>query len=276
MVKNQEQQIKEIEKQIAAEKKKKKSDKGAILDMEDQLKEAKDKLKYFYEDLANEQYGIDIKGWAGQIADALVNAFASGEDAAKAFDDTVANIMKSVIKNMIQLDVLEPAMDDLRTKLFGKGGLLAKGTTNLSKSDGANIVQSLMSFKDKIKEGQDIWDYLNKAAEEAGISLTDQAEKDTLSKGIQSVTEDTANLLASYLNAIRGDVSAQKIFFSTLVQLGQANSSTFANMYAELVRIQVNTLRTADNTTKNVELVSEIKNMLKNVTTRNSGYSINV
>lgn len=276
MVKIQEQQIKELEKQIAAEKKKKKSDKGTILDMEGELAEAKDQLKYFYEDLANKQYGIDVKGWAGQIANALVNAFASGEDAAKAFDNTVADIMRSVIKNMVQLSVIEPAMEALRTKLFGDGGLLAKGTTNLSKSDGAAIIDSLMSFKGKIKESQDIWDYLNKAAKEAGISLTDQAEKDTLSKGIQSVTEDTANLLASYLNAIRGDVSAQKIFFSTLVQLGQANSSTFANMYAELVRIQVNTLRTADNTTKNVELVSEIKNMLKNVTTRNSGYSINV
>lgn len=276
MINNQKKQITELNKQIAAERSKKKSDRGAILDMESQLAEAKDKLKYFYEDLANEQYGINIKDWASQISSALVDAFASGENAAKAFDNTVADIMRNVIKNMINLSVIEPAMQSLRDKLFGEGGLLAGGTTNLSNADGAEIIKELVSLKDKITNAKDIWDYLSQAAKEAGISLENQADKDTLSKGIQSITEDTGDLLASYLNAMRADLAAQKQFVQQLVTIAQLHTDQFANMYAELLRIQVNTLATANNTAVIAETTTATYNLLRQATVKGSGTAINL
>lgn len=279
LIANQEKQIKELEKQVKAEWKKKNTDRSVILDLEDQIAEAKDKLLHFYEDLADKQWDINVKTWAGQLSDALINAFASGESAAKAFDSTVADIMKNVIKNMINLSVLVPAMENLRNKLFGddgKSGLLGDGKPELNKETAAAIVGELAILKDKIGEAKDIWDYLNNAAKEAGINLENVSEKDTLSKGIQSLSEDTGSLLGAYLNAMRADLSAQRQLVSTLIQLAQINSGTFANMYAELVRIQINTLATANNTARLVELSENTNSILRSVTTNGSGYSVNI
>lgn len=275
LIDNQKKQIEELSKQIAAEEKKKKTDRGAVLDMQNQLDEAKDQLKNFYEDLADEQYGINIKDWAGQISDALVNAFASGENAAESFDRSVADIMKNVIKNMIQLSVIEPAMQKLRDRLFGDNGLLANGTTNLSNDTAVAIVGELTNLKDSIDKSKGIWDYLNEAAEKAGISLEETAEKNTLSKGIQSLSEDTGNLLASYLNAMRADLSSQRQFIQQLVMFAKTNTDQFANMYAELVRIQINTLATATNTKDIADTVRETNSILKSVTTKGTGVAIN-
>lgn len=281
MVKNQEDQIKELEKQRAAEAKKKKKDNGVISDLDGQIAEAKDKLRYFYEDLAGEQWGISIKDWASQISSALVDAFASGEDAAEAFDRSVADIMKNVIKNMIQMSVIEPAMESLRTKLFGKdgkGGLLGNGTTNLSKSDGAAIVDELMYFKGKVGEAQGIWDYLNNAAKQAGVDLSDMSDsaKDTLSKGIQSITEDTGDLLGSYINAMRAEQAKQGVNIMQLVTIAQLHTDQFANMYAELLRIQLNTLATANNTSAIAQTTKDTYNLLKQATIKGSGTAINL
>lgn len=269
LIENQKNQIAELNKQIESEGKKKKKDKGAILDMENQLAEAKDKLMYFYEDLANEQFGIDIKGWSGQISDALVDAFASGKDAAQAFDDSVASIMRNVINNMIKLSVIEPAMKQLREKLFGENGLLTNGTTSLTKENGAEIVNELALLKGKISESKEIWDYLNQAAKDAGINLEDVSDKSTLSKGIQSITEDTGDILASYINAMRADLAAQRQFVQQLVTIAQLHTDQFANMYAELLRIQVNTLATANNTAAIAQTTENTYNLLKSATVKN-------
>ena len=66
-----EQQKKELEKQKKAEESKKKSDKSKVEDYKKEIDEINDQVKYFAEDLANDLYGIDLKGWAAQLGDAL-------------------------------------------------------------------------------------------------------------------------------------------------------------------------------------------------------------
>ena len=276
LVKNQEEQIKSLEKQRAAELKKKKSDKSVVADLDNQIAEAKDKLRYFYEDLAGEQWGIKIQDWAGQISSALVNAFASGEDAANAFDKSVADIMKSVINNMLKLNIIEPAMKELRTKLFGedgKSGLLAGGNVKMTDEIATEIVSELMKLKDKIAVGKEIWDKLNEAS---GGILSETESKNTLTKAEQSLTESTGNILASYMNAMRADLSEQKRYIQQLVVFAQLNTGLVENMYAELMRVQVNTLATANNTARNLELVSEIRSLLQRATTAGTGVKFNI
>jgi hypothetical protein len=53
------------------------------------------------------------------------------------------------------------------------------------------------------------------------ISAKGNETSDGLSKGIQSVTEDTANLLGSYLNAMRQDVSVKRTLLEQLVANGE-------------------------------------------------------
>ena len=275
MIANLQKQQEEVQKQIAAEQDKKDSDASKIEDYKQQYIELGEQIKYFYEDLASEQFGIDIKGWADQISEALVNAFANGEDAAKAFDDTVADIMRNVIKSMISLNVIQPAMNKLKDYLFGDEGIFtdnSAGGTNLTEQEAAGLMRQLGSLRGTISDSKKIWDYLNAAAKKMGISLEETSASNTLSKGIQeNITEDTANILASYLNSIRADVSIKRALLEKWGNEILPKYNVIAEQQLTQLRaIANNTLRSAQNTETNVALVQEVRDMLNLVIDRGS------
>lgn len=275
MIANLQKQREEVIKQAQAEADKKDPDSSKIEDYRQQYIELGEQIKYFYEDLASEQFGIDIKGWADQISEALVNAFANGEDAAKAFDDTVADIMRNVIKSMISLNVIQPAMNKLKDYLFGDKGIFtdsSAGGTNLTEQEAAGLMQQLGSLRGTISDSKKIWDYLNAAAKKMGISLEETSASNTLSKGIQeNITEDTANILASYLNSIRADVSIKRALLEKWGNEILPKYNVIAEQQLTQLRaIANNTLRSAQNTETNVALVQEVRDMLNLVIDRGS------
>lgn len=270
MIANLQKQQEEVQKQMEAEQGKKDSDASKIEDYKQQYIELGEQIKYFYEDLASEQFGIDLKGWSDQISEALVNAFANGEDAAKAFDDTVADIMRNVIKEMISLNVIKPAMDKLRDYLFGDKGIFmdsSAGGTNLTEQEAAGLMQQLGSLRGTISDSKKIWDYLN-----MGISLEKTNASNTLSKGIQeNITEETANILASYINGIRADVSVKRALLEKWGNEILPKYNVIAEQQLTQLRaIANNTLRSAQNTEANVALVQEVRDMLNIVIDRGS------
>lgn len=280
MIANLQKQQEEVQKQMEAEQDKKDSDASKIEDYKQQYIELGEQIKYFYEDLASEQFGIDLKGWSDQISEALVNAFANGEDAAKAFDDTVADIMRNVIKEMISLNVIKPAMDKLRDYLFGDKGIFtdsSAGGTNLTEQEAAGLMQQLGSLRGTISDSKKIWDYLNAAAKKMGISLEETNASNTLSKGIQeNITEETANILASYINGIRADVSVKRALLEKWGNEILPKYNVIAEQQLTQLRaIANNTLRSAQNTEANVALVQEVRDMLSIVIDR-SGRKIKI
>lgn len=273
MIANLQKQQEEVQKQMEAEQDKKDSDASKIEDYKQQYIELGEQIKYFYEDLASEQFGIDLKGWADQISEALVNAFANGEDAAKAFDDTVADIMRNVIKEMISLNVIQPAMNKLKDYLFGDKGIFtdnSAGGTNLTEQEAAGLMQQLGSLRGTISDSKKIWDYLNAAAKKMGISLEETSASNTLSKGIQeNITEETANILASYINGIRADVSVKRALLEKWGNEILPKYNVIAEQQLTQLRaIANNTLRSAQNTEANVALVQEVRDMLNIVIDR--------
>ncbi|WP_293738968.1 tape measure protein [uncultured Parabacteroides sp.] len=276
MVRNLQRQREELEKQMRAEEDKKKTDKSKIEDYKQQIEELDDQMRYFYEDLAKDLYDIDLKDWAGSIADSLVDAFASGEDAAEAFDNTVADIMKNVLKNILQTQYIETAMSSLREYLFGKdgkGGILGDGT--MSSSDMSGLVTELSGLRDIIGQSQKVWEYLNEAAEKAGITLTDttgESNKKGLSASIQGVTEDTANLLGSYLNAIRHDVSVKRNLLDNIAgTLLPTMSVTAQAQLQQLNAIAANTKANADAAIEIQKSSTVIQNALSSVIVQGKG-----
>lgn len=273
MIANLQKQQEEVQKQMKAEQDKKDSDASKIEDYKQQYIELGEQIKYFYEDLASEQFGIDLKGWSDQISEALVNAFANGEDAAKAFDDTVADIMRNVIKEMISLNVIKPAMNNLKDYLFGDKGIFtdsSAGGTNLTEQESAGLMQQLGSLRGTISDSKKIWDYLNAAAKKMGISLEETNASNTLSKGIQeNITEETANILASYINGIRADVSVKRALLEKWGNEILPKYNVIAEQQLTQLRaIANNTLRSAQNTEANVALVQEVRDMLNIVIDR--------
>lgn len=280
MIANLQKQQEEVQKQMKAEQDKKDSDASKIEDYKQQYIELGEQIKYFYEDLASEQFGIDLKGWSDQISEALVNAFANGEDAAKAFDNTVADIMRNVIKEMISLNVIKPATNNLKDYLFGDKGIFtdsSAGGTNLTEQESAGLMQQLGSLRGTISDSKKIWDYLNAAAKKMGISLEETNASNTLSKGIQeNITEETANILASYINGIRADVSVKRALLEKWGNEILPKYNVIAEQQLTQLRaIANNTLRSAQNTEANVALVQEVRDMLSIVIDR-SGRKIKI
>lgn len=105
-----------------------------------------------------------------------------------------------------------------------------------------------------------------------GISLEETSASNTLSKGIQeNITEDTANILASYLNSIRADVSIKRALLEKWGNEILPKYNVIAEQQLTQLRaIANNTLRSAQNTETNVALVQEVRDMLNLVIDRGS------
>lgn len=227
------EQLAELEKQRAAEEDKKKTDKSKLADYDAQIQEMKNSILEFSETLADELYGINFDEWAGTLADALVGAFAAGEDAAQAFDDSVADMMRGVVTEMAKMYILKPAFDNLREYLFGEngdGGVFGSDLM-LDEQDVIGMQGYFDDIKSRIPAVQELFDAINNGM--GGLLSETQGVSD-LSKGIQAVTEDTAQLLASYLNAIRQDVSITRAILSRMEGMLRTSNTTLAATLAEL------------------------------------------
>ena len=108
--------------------------------------------------------------------------------------------------------------------------------------DAADLEPYIQSFLEGIK------DYI-KPESEGG---------DTVASGIKSITEDSANLLASYINAIRADVSYSKVQRDQILLEIKGIASYIASptLMDYLNNIQANTYDTAIHTQEILERLS--------------------
>ena len=243
----------EIQKQRDAEDRKKKTDQDAIAQYDQQLKELDIQIKAYAQDFLKEMYSIDFKSWASQLTDAIVEAWAKGENAADAYHDKVQELMKDLTKNILSQKVMEialkPTFDMLEKALQSKGRLDETDIPEITKElieAGDNAVNNITDILDALKE--------------QGIDLS-QNGKLSVSNSIKSITEDTADLLASYLNSIRLDCSvnrenlrlilvavqsvpelnniarSQLTQLTTLVSLAEARNSKLDDMYSWMNKV---------------------------------------
>ena len=253
------EQLSELEKQRQAEIDKKKTDDSKVADYENQIAEMKQQIIAFAEETAESLYGINLKDWASQLGDALYEAWQKGEDGAEAFKNKVADIMGDVMNSILKISILEPAMQQLQKMLFGEDGMSGYfgKDFSLDERELESIADYLMGVSEKTDDYYSMLDKLNNYMEKKyGISMKEEESGSGLSKGIQNVTENTANLLASYINAIRADVSIKREYVRRLVEeLFPAYNVIAQAQLKQLTMIQINTA-------KNVEFVEEIRDIL--------------
>ena len=215
-----------------AENDKKDSSASAMAEYQSKIAELDEEIMFFTQDLANTLWGIDIKSWANQISDALWNAFENGENAVKAFEKTAKDIVASVAKEMMKLGFIEPLMQNLQKQLFGTWDdsleMYVGGAIKYTKDKNGNVgidmqgsekavLKVLGSFygqsEEFAKAGETFYNWVERAT---GIRFSDNDS--ALSGNIKGVTEDTADLLASYINAIRADVAMNRAFIAMFIQ----------------------------------------------------------
>ena len=276
-----EEQISELEKQKQAELDKKDVDQSKVADYEAQIAEMQQQVKDFAEETAETLYGIDLKGWASELGDALYEAWQKGENGAEAFKNKVADIMGNVMNSVLKIGVLEPAMKQLQTMLFGEDGTSGYfgKDFSLDSKEVKGIADYLMNLDKKTDAYYSALDEVDAYMKKKyGVSLKESEENSSsLSKGIQeSITEDTANILASYLNSIRADVSIKRALLEKWGNEILPKYNVIAEQQLTQLRaIANNTLRSAQNTEANVALVQEVRDMLSIVIDR-SGRKIKI
>lgn len=224
MMENLKAQKAEIEKQMKLEKDKKKSDKKAIQDYEQQINESNKRIARFAEERMKQTIGVDFKGWARQLGDALFDAFDRGEDAALKWEQTVGDIVRNMTKNMLVAGLVEPLFGKLKAKVFGvhdkEGNMLKQG---LLKEDASNMLE----VSDVIK--RDLKPLYNQTIQAAFGNIvgnvqsmfpasSSQQNSGTLGRLTSATTEQTSSLMASYLNSIRSDVSKQNVIAQQQLQ----------------------------------------------------------
>ena len=198
----------------------------ALLEYKKKIAELDEQIRYFTEDLAKELWDIDIKGWADQLSDGLSSAFENGESAAKAYKDTVTNILQSVMNKMMQMAILEPMFQSLQDKLFGNAEKNIKGVfdTNNPMGSMAAVTSAITSFFGNGGEGEktvtaalEFMNAFERGLNNAGLSVLNKDSSNTLSSSMQGTSEETSDLLAAYVNAARQDLAASRLLLAQFI-----------------------------------------------------------
>lgn len=279
-------QLAELEKQRQAEIDKKKTDDSVVADYDKQIEEMKVQIRQFAEEAANDLYGIDLKGWASELGDALFEAWKKGEDGAEAFKRKAGEILGNVMNEVLKLGLLEPMMEDVQKFLFGEDGKSGAFGSDfeLTPDELEQLAGKLVAGMEGVDAYNSALDQLEKILNEKyGLSMKgDEDSKSGLSAGIQSLTEDTGSLVASYCNGIRGDVSVQTHdYWPRLLDDALPQMNVIAQSQLDTQRqIAENTLRNAVaaeaiqvSTAKLVELNDQMGRSWRRIAERNWGYS---
>lgn len=226
----------ELQSQRNSENEKKKKDNSKIADYDQQIKEMELQIDSFAKDFLKDIYSIDFKSWASELTDAVVGAWEKGEDAVEAYKEKVKDMVKNVTKNIVTQKIMEAALqkplDYLTNILKDKG--------KLDETDMNHLADLLYKAGDEaIPQITGIFEALKKI----GLDLMDNGSSSSTKNSIQSITEETADILASYLNAVRLDVSVIREMQGKFIP---EMSEIAKSQLTQLNLIAQNTLRNAD------------------------------
>ena len=242
--------------QLNQQEKKKKKSQSDIEATKKKIAELDEQIYYFSQDLAKELWGIDFKSWGQQLSDALATAFENGSNLAEAFDETVTGILQGLASKMLNIGFIEPMFSQLQSDLFGQkneDGTYSGGVIDLNdmKSSAQKVTDYIADFFGTNGEGQEaltlaqqMLDAFERGLNDAGLSIFN-SNLDTLSNAMQGTTEETSNLLAGYVNALRQDVAVNRIL------LTQFTTEYWSNYVQQITGIQT----TLSNIDRNVALI---------------------
>ena len=192
----------ELRKQRQAEDDKKKTDKDKLADYDQQIKEMELQIKTFAQDFLKDVYSIDMKSWASTLTDTIVSAWAKGEDAVDAYKKKVKEMVRDVVKNIVTQKIMEKALEKplewLTSVLDKKGQLDETDMDTFAKilnEVGEKVIPQITGLFDAMKNN--------------GFDMREDGSS-SATNSVKSITEETADLLCSYVNDIRLNVSVDR------------------------------------------------------------------
>lgn len=221
---NLRQQQELIKRQIEAEKDKKDTDWDQIQKWEENIKDIDSQIEDLHRQEIELLAGTDVKSAIDEFADALVDAYCQGEDAAVALGEKTKEVLKKAV------------VESLKRQFLAKGINDAVEYLGESLRDGSLSDTERQHFTTMVNQAGNLF---NQALEGIGDWIKDVEENtDPLTGAVMSMSEDTGGIIAGRLNAFiinQADQTAQ--LRAILIYQAQISQNT-ANTVSELKGIK--------------------------------------
>lgn len=227
--------------QIQAEKSKKKTDNNKIKEWENQIDEINQQIEDLDQQMMETFAGTDVKSAIDEFADAIVDAYCSGEDAAKALGETTKKVLKNAVVEALKRNFLAKGINDA-VEYLGKA--MEDGV--LSDEEKKEFERQANAAGEKFKAGLEaVGDW---------IKDVDETASDPLTGAVTSMSEETGGVIAGRLNAFIINQGEQtSVMREQLLQQSEIARNTALS--AERLQNIENTLRRIE--TKDNSLLSQ-------------------
>lgn len=245
----------------------KSGDKAKADDYQKQAEEITEQINEFKSNVLKEIYGIDFTSFANSLSSALVDAFKNGQDAAEVFANSVNDLLDTITKNVIAQAIIMPELEKLSKKV--------EAAYDLNDPDSINkVIDLIVDFRDNVgprlvEDSKKVRDGVNERTDGA---LSSSGSSSSMSSSIKGLTEETGSLLASYINAIRADVSMSRDMLKQVVEVAFPQMNVLAEQQLKQLNAIVQQAKLIEaNTRSNAEAAKNIQSALNSVLTLGSG-----
>lgn len=227
-IRNMKEQQEHLKASWEAEERKKKTDHDRVNDFKEQYAELGRQIEDMIDEISNDLLQTTAKDFANDLGDALVEAFSKGEDAAKAMETTVNSVLKNLVVNQLKKKFLENqlqgALDNLGKDMGYWNGddFVFDGLTQAEIDRFKSAVGAASSnFNQALKQYEEIF-------KDMGLDDTDES----LTGAAKGISEESANILAGQMNAIRiNQLDTNEVLRQSLQALNTIAINTAYNKY---------------------------------------------
>lgn len=227
-IRNMKEQQEHLKASWEAEESKKKTDHDRVNDFKEQYAELGRQIEDMIDEISNDLLQTTAKDFANDLGDAMVEAFSKSEDAAKAMETTVNSVLKNLVVNQLKKKFLENqlqgALDNLEKDMGYWNGddFVFDGLTKAEIDRFKSAVGAASSnFNQALKQYEEIF-------KDMGLDDTDES----LTGAAKGISEESANILAGQMNAIRiNQLDANEVLRQSLQALNTIAINTSYNKY---------------------------------------------
>lgn len=227
-IRNMKEQQEHLKASWEAEESKKKTDHDRVNDFKEQYAELGRQIEDMIDEISNDLLQTTAKDFANDLGDALVEAFSKGEDAAKAMETTVNSVLKNLVVNQLKKKFLENQLQGALDKLEKDMGywngddFVFDGLTQAEIDRFKSTVGAASSnFNQALKQYEEIF-------KDMGLDDTDES----LTGAAKGISEESANILAGQMNAIRiNQLDTNEVLRQSLQALNTIAINTAYNKY---------------------------------------------
>lgn len=240
-IRNMQQQQAHLYGMINDERSKKKTDNDKIREYQEQIAELDRTIQDMLDEIADDIVQTNAKDFSSTLAENLVTAFEKGEDAAKAFEETVNEVLKNAIVNQLKKKFLEAELQKALDQLNDSMGYWSGDNfifDGLSDSE-------IEAFRAKVQAAANNFNQALGIYSDLFKDLTGGEDADTsLTGAVKGVSEETASLVAGQMNAVRiNQLEIKDILRQQLLVLNAIANNTLYNKFILDIRNDIRALQ---------------------------------